>query len=77
MIDNFANCIDTARSRARILTLVSYASSIGCTIGVDYALGSTTLVWISVEIGQTNAGHRIENLATHCVCTTRRWLARI
>lgn len=56
VIDNFANSIETACSWARVLTSISYASSIGCTVRANYTLRSTTLVRISVEIGQASAG---------------------
>jgi len=77
MIDDFTNRINTACSWTRVLTSVSYASSIGCTIRIDYAFRSTTFVRISVEIGQASAGSWARNFATHSICATRWRLAWI
>jgi len=77
VIDDFANRINTACSWTRILTSVSYASSIGYTIRIDYAFGSTTFVRISVEIGQASTGSWARNFATHSIRATWWRLARI
>lgn len=67
VINYFANRIDTTCSWARVLTSIPYTSSIGCTIGVNYALGSTAFIRVSVEIGQTSTGGRARNLAAHSI----------
>lgn len=77
MIDDFANRVDSACSWTGILTAVPYASSIGYTVGIDYALGPTTFVRVPVEIGQAGAGGRAGDFPAHSVRTARGWLARI
>lgn len=70
VIDDLANRIDTTCPWARVLTPVSYTSSIGCTVRIDYAFGSTTLVRISVKIGQAGAGSRARNFTAHSIRAT-------
>jgi len=77
VIDNFAYRVDSARSWTGILTPISYASSVGRAVGTDHALGSTTFVWVPIEIGQADARSRARDLAAHGVRATRRWLAGI
>lgn len=77
MIDNLADRVNAARSRARVLTLVSYAGAIGRAVRADHALWSATFVRVSVEIGQASAGGRAGDLAAHGIRPARRRLARI
>lgn len=77
MTDDFADRVDAARSWTEILTAVPYASSIGCTVGIDYALGPTTFVRVPVEIGQADTGGRAGDFPTHSVRTAWGRLARV
>lgn len=70
VIRHRADRSDAASTRARILTLRSYASLRLWTISVHEALGLTALVRIASVVRYTFANGRVESLATIRVYAT-------
>ena len=76
VIDHLTKCIDSTTSGTGILAFGSDASFVSVAITGHDALGSTTRVRITVEIWSAGACSWVEGLATYCVWTAGRALAR-
>ena len=76
MIANATVGIEAARSRTRIDAFVADARLVLWTIGIQDAFGTASHVRIAHIIRRTEAGGLSVLLATLCVLTARRWIAR-
>jgi hypothetical protein len=73
MIDDLANGVQTAGSRARIFAFVVYARKTGGAIRVQHTFRSTTLVRISKVIRDASASAGSVLFFAYSVSSTRTW----
>ena len=74
VILDFANGVDSARSRTRILTLLINASPVALTVAAGHAFGSAR---VSVVAGQTGTNGLVIDGPALGVTSARRWDARL